>query len=439
MTVVSFIEYEAIPVREALKDLKEKALSVSEVDALDRLGESLGIQILQHVSRTRVSPKQFVGSIQLRDRLLEFLPKIESPGTTNSPAVRQNLLHMLLIAHDLDLSYSTDAFLGQTTGSWLDMLMRYFCQALTQQVRLGLVKRYRCEEDDLGVVRGRLVLEEQLRRNLIHQERLACEYDELDENHLLNHVFKWVLQRMQRLTLSQRTLQTARELLGIFADVDDVRPALPAVEAYSLDRSSERFRFCWELAKSFLKGETSDLYAGGQHSFAMLFDMNMLFESYVGKTLRHSLRRNPQRVRLQDSRFHLVQESASLKRLFRLRPDIVIEQDGATLCIIDTKWKRLNPQQRKLGVSSTDLYQMHAYATRYRCNSILLLYPWDPSTGSALGVRQRFLIEGTDIVIRIGELDLSHLGTVGQQLIELWEDRVNLQTPIPLGCTLPAH
>lgn len=423
MTVVSFREYESIPVRDKLEHLQERALSVAEVDALDRLGESLGIQILQHGSRTRVSPKQFVGSIQLHDRLVEFLPKIESPGTGNPPAVRQNLLQMLLVAHDLDLSHSTHAHLEQTSGSWLDMLMRYFCQALAQQVRLGLVKRYRTEEDDLGVVRGRLMIEDQLRRNLIHQERLACEYDELDENHLLNQVFKWVLQRMQRLALSERTVQAARELLGVFADVDDIRPGLLAVEAYSLDRTSERFRFCWTLAKSFLQGETSDLYGGGQHSFALLFDMNVLFESYVGKILRHALRREPQHVQLQHSRFHLVQESISQRRLFRLRPDIVVEQDGTTVCIIDTKWKRLKPEQRKLGVSSADLYQMHAYAARYRCNSILLLYPWDPATGNAVGIRQRFLIEGTDIVIRVGELDMSDLGKVGAQLVELWQDR----------------
>lgn len=424
MTVVSFREYEPIPVLEKLGHPQEHALSVAEVEALERLGHSLGFTILQHLSRQRVSPKQFVGSIQLGDRLVEFLPKIESPDKNRPPAVRQNLLQMLLVAHDLDLSHSTQADLEHTSGSWLDMLMRYFCQALSRQVRHGLVKRYRSEEDDLAVVRGRLLIEEQLTRNLVHQERLACEYDELDENHLLNQLFKWVLQRMLRLALSERTLQAARELLGVFADVDDVRPSSAAVDAYNLDRASERFGFCWQLAKAFLKGDTTDLFGGTQNSFALLFDMNLLFESYVGKVLRNTLRRHPQHVQLQDTRFHLVRNSQNNHRLFQLRPDIVLEHGGQAIAIIDTKWKRLKPEQRKVGVKSTDFYQMHAYASRYRCNSVLLLYPWDPASGNTVGERRRFEVEDTSIVIRVGELDMSDLDQVARQLLALLEDEL---------------
>ena len=73
----------------------------------------------------------------------------------------------------------------------------------------------------------------------------------------------------------------------------------------------------------------------------------------------------------------LVRDLKSSQRLFRLRPDIVVRKDGASLCIVDTKWKRLSPEERKLGISQGALYQMLAYAEGYAGSAVLLIYPWD--------------------------------------------------------------
>jgi 5-methylcytosine-specific restriction enzyme subunit McrC len=45
------------------------------------------------------------------------------------------------------------------------------------------------------------------------------------------------------------------------------------------------------------------------------------------------------------------------------------------LAILDAKWKRLEVDKPNSGVSSADAYQMNAYADRYRCNRVALVYP----------------------------------------------------------------
>lgn len=422
MTSVSFREYDAIALCKEFDSPTDQKLTHAELDSLEALGKHLNIRIIEHISRTHVRPRQFVGSVQVGDRLLEFLPKIEPVKESDLPVVRQNLLQMLLVSHDLDLSHTNLAALTQTAGSWLDLLMRFFCQALAVQLRHGLVKRYRTEEDDLYVVRGRLLLEQQVCRNLIHKERIACEFDELDENHPLNQVFKWVITRMLGLAHSERTRQAASELLPLFSNVSEVSVERLDTAQIVLDRSSERFRLCWELAKLFISGNTSDLYGGKQQSFALLFDMNDLFEGYIGKTLQKTLRRHRNRVRLQHSARHLVKDKNTERRLFKLRPDIVVMDDETASCIVDTKWKRLKPKQRKAGVLQSDLYQMYAYAGRHECNSILLLYPWDPSTGCLEGERKHFIVENTGIKIRIAEVSLFDLNKVPEQLLSLLKD-----------------
>ena len=67
-----------------------------------------------------------------------------------------------------------------------------------------------------------------------------------------------------------------------------------------------------------------------------------------------------------------------------------MREDEHTRLIMDTKWKRLDKRRTNLGVSQADLYQLYAYAQRYNCADVVLLYPWH----EALTTRERqFLIE----------------------------------------------
>jgi 5-methylcytosine-specific restriction endonuclease McrBC regulatory subunit McrC len=46
------------------------------------------------------------------------------------------------------------------------------------------------------------------------------------------------------------------------------------------------------------------------------------------------------------------------------------------VAILDAKWKVLRPASPGLGISSADVHQMVAYATRLGCKRTVLVYPW---------------------------------------------------------------
>ena len=423
MSVVSFREYERIPVVDALSSPTERALSVAEVIQLEGLAARLRIPVIEHLSRTRVRPVQYVGSIQLAGRTVEFLPKIEdAEGGNDLSAVRHNLLQMLLVAYDLEGATPGKAALEKTDNGWLDLLLRLFGKAMADQLRRGLIRRYREESDDLPTVRGRLEIEEQVRHNLVHRERTACAFDEFDEDHALNQLFRAAIVRMLRVASNNTTQQALRELLPAFEGVSEVVPTTDWLARVTLDRISERYGLCLGMARLFLKGTTTGLYAGNQNSFALLFDMNDLFERFVARTLRRELRHSGCEVSIQDARHHLVRDTKSTQRLFRLRPDIVIRKDGKTLCVADTKWKRLSPEERKLGIAQGDLYQMLAYAEGYDCQAILLIYPWNPAGGEHASLRKQLVFEGgRQATVTVGELSLENLSGVGTRLRGLLE------------------
>ena len=60
---------------------------------------------------------------------------------------------------------------------------------------------------------------------------------------------------------------------------------------------------------------------------------------------------------------------------FQLRPDITIQSGDESVVILDAKWKRLDLGEPNSGVASGDAYQTNAYASRYRCKRLALVYP----------------------------------------------------------------
>ncbi len=431
MSVVTVTEHETVPVVSRLDHPDQKALTFKEVDSLLAIGERLGSNVVEIVARDRIKFRQFVGLARLEDRDIELLPKIESmEGDTSVSIVRHNLLQMLLIAHDVEVHVPGRANASLGDASWLDSFIRAFCLGLADQARRGLTRRYRADEDDLATLRGRLLVVDQLRRNLVHKERLACEFDELDEDHLLNQVFKVALSGMRRCARSTRVQRLVHELELSFDSVSTPVQRRGWWRKVNLDRLSTRFAHSLHMAQMFLDGASPDVEHGERDSYALLFDMNDLFEKFVGRELRRSLRPRALSVHLQHSAHHLMRDPASNANLFALRPDIVVFEGEEACCIADTKWKRLAPEDRRLGVQQGDLYQMLAYADRYGCDRVLMLYPYQSHDGQHGSANRLLHYSGRDTAVLIGQLALRDLGTVGEQL-EAMFDKLIAATTVP--------
>ena len=60
---------------------------------------------------------------------------------------------------------------------------------------------------------------------------------------------------------------------------------------------------------------------------------------------------------------------------FQLIPNITTVTNSGRQVIINTKYKLLHREDRKLGVSQADLYQMYAYGTQWNVDAMISLYP----------------------------------------------------------------
>ncbi len=74
--------------------------------------------------------------------------------------------------------------------------------------------------------------------------------------------------------------------------------------------------------------------------------------------------------------------------------------------LVDAKYKRLGPSVRSVSISQGDIYQMHAYAHRYQCPRVLLLYPQTAEHRAPLRIKLHLqdgdhLIEARTVDLRI--------------------------------------
>jgi 5-methylcytosine-specific restriction enzyme subunit McrC len=331
---------------------------------------------------------------------------------------------MRMVAATLNLTLNAET-LGQmkrTDESVLEVMIRLFCTELWTAVRRGLVRHYETREDNLVVMRGRLNATSQLRHNLARPDRLYCTFDEFSEDNGLNRVLKAAISLLLGVTQSPSSTRSLSELLFCFQDVTDLLPGAALQARVVLSRLSDRYRPLVELARLFLRGYTPDVVAGDGHGFAVLFDMNELFEEYVGRQTRAALKPLGFDVTLQGPKRHLARTLDGTPS-FQLRPDIVVARDGHVNLIIDTKWKRLKEVQLREGVASADAYQMFAYAERFDADDVVLVYPHQSALGAWKPQRATYELGGIGGFgrrrVAVATVDLSDLSSVRNQIVEV--------------------
>lgn len=98
--------------------------------------------------------------------------------------------------------------------------------------------------------------------------------------------------------------------------------------------------------------------------------MEKIFEDYVAYMLKKV---NPSKnIKTQSSQKYLMSLKDD-KDVFMLKPDLYIENE----MILDTKWKipEDSEDEKKQGIAQSDLYQMFAYACKFKVYDIKLVYP----------------------------------------------------------------
>ena len=365
-------EFEYLQYRDNTKDnfIKKETFDSLEKFVLENEKTAQYLKITTKNGFGKVLQAQnYVGVIQTKDgTTIEILPKIKNATTEKSKDI---LIKMLKTLKNSPFKNLSVANLKSSKIPLFEIFISMFLEELTVLVRNGIKSDYISKEENLKFLKGKLKISEQIKYNTIHKERFFVQYEEFISNRVENRLIKTTLQFLYNKSKLNKNQQRIREFLFVFDEIEISHNIKTDFSKIKLNRQMKDYEQVLLWCKTFLFENSFSPYKGNDIAFALLFDMNLLFESFVYSYLKKSS--NFQDIKSQDRTHHLAYENGIGR--FRLKPDIVI--NGGKI-IADTKWKILSEDKAYNGVLQDDMYQLYAYGTKYdNCEKIYLIYPFD--------------------------------------------------------------
>ena len=317
------------------------------------------LRIASGVGGKFIQARNYVGVLQTKSGLtIEILPKIaDKNDAERSKAV---FIKMLKTLKNFPFKSSNLASLKTQNLPLLEIFISMFLCELEALVKKGIKSDYVALEENLNFLKGKLNINEQIKRNSVHKERFYVGYSEFLSDIKINRIIKTTLKFLYKKSNFNKNQQKIRELLFIFDEVSTCEDYKNLFEKLIINRQVKHYEQTLLWCKIFLLGNSFTPHKGDDLAFALLFDMNALFESYVGNFIKKKF----SGIILQHSEKHLVENPKS----FRLRPDIFLKDKF----IADTKWKIVKSRD---DISQADLYQLYAYGKKYECGRLYLIYP----------------------------------------------------------------
>jgi len=400
-----------------LFEYEEQCFEISETDSIDGKSLRLTEKTLQElerlnngtfleIGRTTIKAKNFVGVIKIGDISIQVLPKIIRTANTEEHKAlsASNLLKMLSYTELVPFSSPKAAVLDSDHIDLFEIFIRLFADGLENLIRHTQPREYIKKLDNLSFVKGKIRINDYINPARMHI--IPCTYYDFLIDSPLNRTLKFTCHLMSRSISDSPTIRKLRSIINILDQVTLAPITVHEVDRIAFTRLNRMFEPFIRICRLFLQHSTLTLQVSHIESFSLMIPMERLFEAFIASVLKN----NPVyffgpgfRVIEQKSIGYLAKDENG-RNIFFMKPDIVIEGRSRP-GIIDTKYKILKPEEIKYGVSQSDMYQMHAYATKTNASFCMLLYP-----DMIFSQKRDFTITGpnTEIQVLIRSIPLSY-------------------------------
>lgn len=255
------------------------------------------------------------------------------------------------------------------------------CLLLKKQVKKGLYKDYNYISNDINLIKGKININETISKGLLSKKRVVCEFDEYNENCLLNRVIKttiYYLLKSNKIGISVK--EELKKMSVYFNSVDLLEIRNIKWGHIRFNRNNISYKYIVDLCRLILNGLIVSDKKGNNKYKEFLDDakISMLYENFIKSYYRK----------------HYPELNASSKKLYltdkpivdfipMMKTDITLEYNEKML-IIDAKFYNkilkenyINPKCKT--ISNNNLYQIIAYVDNqdpYKTGNVygMLLY-----------------------------------------------------------------
>jgi 5-methylcytosine-specific restriction enzyme subunit McrC len=329
----------------------------------------------------------YVGVIQVGKTIIEVLPKSDK-SESNENRWRKILIGMLRTVYNFEIKAPTQSSLKIKANSILELYFEMFVKEVEYLLHTGLSKQYRKIEGNLNTLKGKILFQKNIQKNLVHKERFFVNYTTYDKEHILHKILYKTLKLLQNINTNPLLQSRICALLLDFPEMPDIKATENLFNRIVYSRKTKAYKKAIDIAKMLLLNYHPDIQGGSNSVLALMFDMNVLWEKFVYKSLKKEQNKGFE-VKEQVSKPFWNNDSRSKT----IRPDIVIkDKENKENCIVlDTKWKVLGDEAKD--VSDSDLKQMFVYSIYFKAQKVALVYPSNSENKDAKGKFKEILNE----------------------------------------------
>lgn len=310
-----------------------------------------------------------------------------------------------------------------------DDIYDLFCVMLTQginkQLKRGLNKEYITIKEETKCLKGKILLDESLKKNTIRNMKMVCEFDDYSINSYMNQILKTAameLIKSNKVVNISRKNDLKRTML-FFRDVSIIDKKTIRWSSLKYDRNNSSYKILMNIAYLILEGLIINK-EDGKKEFAEFIDdqkMHKLYEKFILEYYRFHF---PELCASAPQVKWDVNEDSLIELLPKMQTDIVLKYKNQKL-IIDAKYYskifQKNELYNKETFRSNNLYQIYTYVKNEDKNnsgdvSGLLLYA---KTDEEIQKSAIYNMSGNSIMVSNLELDKDFEENIKPRLNEL--------------------
>lgn len=263
-----------------------------------------------------------------------------------------------------------------------DLLAELFLKQVKQVIKRGLSKEYVDRKEEITAVRGRIDYRNTVLKQSLNKGRVYCEFDEYEENILLNQIVKNSAIRLYRTDdISFDNKKNLRSVIDILDNVDFVELDRNDFSKIRLNRNNDYYFMLLKICELIITSSMLDSKSGEYHFYNIFDDdehMCAVFELFVYKFYDQELPEDHKVYFQKQLRFNVENDEDLMLPVMKM--DTVIESADRTL-IIDTKYYKeyMQAGQSRDKLISVNIYQMMSYLNSINTDKEnlkgMLLYP----------------------------------------------------------------
>lgn len=275
----------------------------------------------------------------------------------------KNIYYMLCYSFFGDrLNEKEEASLGEEAFSNIyDLFSLLLYLILRKQIKKGIHKDYNPLTEEINTVRGKIDINNSMYSFYV-KKRLVCNYDDFNENTLLNKVIKTtIFYLIKSNKIGNNTKDLLKKLNAYYVNVDVVDIRTIKWDQIKFNRNNISYKYVIDLCRLILKGLiVTDKH--GNNKFKEFLDdsrVSAIYENFI----KAYYRKHFPELKASSRKFNLVSNNASYAPI--MKTDITLEYNNKLL-IIDAKFYskilRDNIYDQKCKILSTNnLFQIYTY------------------------------------------------------------------------------